>query len=223
MFIKRITLTAYLLIKTLYMPDYAVLAVFIPTFFFVSITPGMCMTLAMTLGMSIGVRRTLWMMIGELVGVAIVAIAAVLGVASIMLNYPQMFDILKWVGGAYLCYIGINMWRARGKMAVIDGQQVNTRRLGLVSQGFITAIANPKGWAFMISLLPPFITLDKPVAPQLFVLLGIIMVTESLSMLAYASGGKTLRLFLSRGDNIRWMNRIAGSLMILVGIWLALG
>jgi len=205
------------------MPDYAVLAVFIPTFFFVSITPGMCMTLAMTLGMSIGVRRTLWMMIGELVGVAIVAIAAVLGVASIMLNYPQMFDILKWVGGAYLCYIGINMWRARGKMAVIDGQQVNTRRLSLVSQGFITAIANPKGWAFMISLLPPFITVDKPVAPQLFVLLGIIMVTESLSMLAYASGGKSLRLFLSRGDNIRWMNRIAGSLMLLVGIWLALG
>ncbi len=64
------------------MPDLAVLAVFIPTFFFVSITPGMCMTLAMTLGMSIGVRRTRWMMIGELIGVAIVAIAAVLGVAS---------------------------------------------------------------------------------------------------------------------------------------------
>jgi threonine/homoserine/homoserine lactone efflux protein len=204
------------------MPDYAVLAVFIPTFFFVSITPGMCMTLAMTLGMSIGVRRTLWMMIGELVGVAIVAIAAVLGVASIMLNYPQIFEILKWLGGAYLVYIGINMWRSKGKMAVVDGQQMNTNRLSLISQGFITAIANPKGWAFMISLLPPFINVDKPVATQLVVLLGIIMVTESASMLAYASGGKSLRLFLSRGDNIRWMNRIAGSLMILVGIWLAL-
>ncbi|GAA0783765.1 MULTISPECIES: LysE family translocator [Pseudomonadati] len=205
------------------MPDLALLAVFIPTFFFVSITPGMCMTLAMTLGMSIGVRRTLWMMIGELVGVAIVAIAAVLGVASIMLNYPQVFDILKWIGGAYLCYIGINMWRARGRMAVIEGQQVNSSRFSLISQGFITAIANPKGWAFMISLLPPFISVDKPVAPQLLVLLSIIMVTESLSMLAYASGGKSLRLFLSRGNNIRWMNRIAGSLMISVGIWLALG
>jgi len=205
------------------MPDLALLAVFIPTFFFVSITPGMCMTLAMTLGMSIGVRRTLWMMIGELVGVAIVAVAAVLGVASIMLNYPQVFDILKWIGGGYLCYIGINMWRARGRMAVIEGQQVNSSRFSLISQGFITAIANPKGWAFMISLLPPFISVDKPVAPQLLVLLSIIMVTESLSMLAYASGGKSLRLFLSRGNNIRWMNRIAGSLMISVGIWLAVG
>ncbi len=204
------------------MPDYAVLAVFIPTFFFVSITPGMCMTLAMTLGMSVGVRKNLWMMLGELVGVALVAIAAVLGVASIMLNYPQVFDLLKWVGGGYLIYIGINMWRAKGKMAVIDSTQVNTRRASLISQGFITAIANPKGWAFMISLLPPFINVDNPVGPQLGVLLGIIMITESVSMLAYASGGKSLRLFLSRGDNIRWMNRIAGSLMMLVGVWLAL-
>ncbi|MBB1316823.1 LysE family translocator [Shewanella sp. SR43-4] len=205
------------------MPDYAVLAVFIPTFFFVSITPGMCMTLAMTLGMSIGVRKTLWMMLGELVGVALVAIAAVLGVASIMLNYPQVFDILKWVGGAYLAYIGINMWRAKGRMAIITGLDVKTNRVSLISQGFITAIANPKGWAFMISLLPPFINVDYAVGPQLAVLLGIIMITESVSMLAYASGGKSLRLFLSRGDNIRWMNRIAGSLMIVVGIWLALG
>jgi threonine/homoserine/homoserine lactone efflux protein len=75
----------------------------------------------------------------------------------------------------------------------------------------------------MISLLPPFINVDYAVGPQLAVLLGIIMITESVSMLAYASGGKSLRLFLSRGDNIRWMNRIAGSLMIVVGIWLALG
>ena len=183
------------------MIDVAALAVFIPTFFFVSITPGMCMTLAMTLGMSIGVRRTLWMMIGELLGVASVAIAAVLGVASVMLNYPDAFAILKWVGGAYLIYIGINMWRA---------------------QGFITAVANPKGWAFMISLLPPFINVDQAVAPQLFILLSVIMITEFVSMLAYATGGKSLRLFLARGDNIKWMNRIAGSLMMLVGVWLAL-
>ena len=205
------------------MIDVAALAVFIPTFFFVSITPGMCMTLAMTLGMSIGVRRTLWMMIGELLGVASVAIAAVLGVASVMLNYPDAFAILKWVGGAYLIYIGVNMWRAKGKMSVDTSKPSDVSRKSLFTQGFVTAIANPKGWAFMISLLPPFISVEHAVAPQLLVLLGVIMTTEFLSMLAYATGGKSLRLFLSRGDNIKWMNRIAGSLMGLVGIWLILG
>lgn len=204
------------------MIDVAALAVFIPTFFFVSITPGMCMTLAMTLGMSIGVRRTLWMMIGELLGVATVAVAAVLGVASVMLNYPDAFAILKWVGGAYLIYIGVNMWRAKGKMSIDTQKPDDVSRQSLFTQGFITAVANPKGWAFMISLLPPFINVDQAVAPQLVILLSVIMVTEFVSMLAYATGGKSLRLFLARGDNIKWMNRIAGSLMMLVGVWLAL-
>ena len=48
----------------------ALLSAFIPTFFVVSITPGMCMTLALSLGITIGVKRALWMMAGELVGVA---------------------------------------------------------------------------------------------------------------------------------------------------------
>lgn len=182
------------------------------------------MTLAMTLGMSIGFRRTLWMMVGELVGVALVAVAAVMGVASIMLNYPELFAILKWVGGLYLCYIGVNMWRSRGKMAIIEGQQTpSVSNVELISQGFFTAIANPKGWAFMVSLLPPFISVERDVAPQLIALVSIILFTELISMMAYAAGGKSLRIFLSRGDNIKWMNRIAGSLMLAVGIWLALG
>ncbi|WP_299789346.1 LysE family translocator [uncultured Shewanella sp.] len=205
------------------MPDLALLAVFIPTFFFVSITPGMCMTLAMTLGMSIGIKRTLWMMIGELVGVALVAVAAVMGVAGIMLNYPQLFEALKWVGGLYLGYIGVQMWRAKGKMAKLDDQSDSISNGALISQGFITAIANPKGWAFMISLLPPFINVDKALAPQFIALLSVIMFTEFVSMTAYATGGKSLKVFLTRGDNIKWMNRIAGSLMVGVGLWLALG
>ena len=205
------------------MLDLAVLAVFIPTFFFVSITPGMCMTLAMTLGMSVGVRRTLWMMVGEVLGVATVAIAAVIGVASIMLNYPELFAFLKYLGGAYLIYLGVNMWRAKTSFKPNDDTQQQIVRGQLFSQGYITAIANPKGWAFMISLLPPFINVDLAVAPQLAVLVSIIMLSEFICMLIYATGGKSLRLFLDKGDNVKWLNRIAGALMMGVGVWLALG
>lgn len=205
------------------MLDYALLSAFIPTFFFVSITPGMCMTLALTLGMSVGIKRTLWMMIGELAGVALVATLAVIGVAAIMLNYPNLFLALKWIGGAYLIWIGINMWLNKGKMSLnLDQPSQPTDRLKLMSQGFITAIANPKGWAFMISLLPPFINVEKSVPHQMVVLIGIILTTEFISMMAYATGGKSLRLFLTRGDNVTFLNRIAGTLMIGVGIWLAL-
>ena len=75
----------------------------------------------------------------------------------------------------------------------------------------------------MISLLPPFINVEQDVAPQLLMLFSVIMLTEFTSMMADASGGKSLRQFLNKGDNIKWMNRIAGSLMLAVAFWLALG
>ena len=203
------------------MIDHSSLFLFIPTFFFVSITPGMCMTLAMTLGMSVGIRRTLWMMIGEVVGVAAVAIFAVVGVASVMLKYPDIFTLVKYLGGAYLAYIGIQMWLSKGSMTITKEDQSDVSRLTLFNQGLFTAISNPKGWAFMISLLPPFININYAVAPQLAVLVLIIMISEFVCMMIYASGGKTLRVFLSKGDNVKLMNRVAGTLMVSVGIWLA--
>lgn len=205
------------------MPDIAVLAVFIPTFFFVSITPGLCMTLAMSLGMSVGLRRTMWMMLGEVMGVALVAIAAVMGVAALMLNYPQLFNIFKWIGGAYLIYLGIKMWRDNAIGLSNQAIVKVPSNFNLFSQGFITAIANPKGWAFMIALLPPFLSLAKPLNIQLAVLVAIIMCSEFTCMMVYAAGGKSLRKLLSKGNNLIWLNRIAGGLLMLVGIWLALG
>jgi homoserine/homoserine lactone efflux protein len=205
----------------------SLVAAFVPTAFFVSITPGMCMTLALTMGMTIGVRRTMWMMAGELVGVAIVAVSAALGVAAIMLEYPAVFVVFKYAGGAYLVFLGLQMWRSRGRMA-LSFDNANMAASGkmatpvaLASQGFVTAIANPKGWAFMISLLPPFIHVEQPVLPQLSILVAILLVFELASLVMYASGGKSLRNFLEKSGNVRILNRIAGTLMIGVGVWLA--
>ncbi|REL29677.1 LysE family translocator [Thalassotalea euphylliae] len=202
------------------MIDTTLLAVFIPTIFFVSITPGMCMTLAMTLGMSIGVRRTLFMMFGELLGVASVAIAAVMGVAAVMLNYPSAFATLKIIGGIYLAYIGINMWRSKGKLAISKDANVERQPLQLFSQGFVTAIANPKGWAFMVSLLPSFINQSMPLAPQLSFLVAIILLSEFICMMLYAAGGKTIGKLLTSKGNVKLLNRISGGLMVCVALWL---
>lgn len=201
------------------------LSAFVPTFFFVSITPGMCMTLAMTLGMTIGVKRALWMMLGELVGVATVAILSAIGVAALLLNYPSVFMALKYIGGAYLAFVGVQMWLSKGKMAIKmdDANSKQASRIDLISQGFITAIANPKGWAFFVALLPPFLDASRPLASQLSVLIAIILVLELVCLLIYATGGRTLKALLMQSGNVRLMNRIAGSLMIGVGVWLAVG
>ncbi|RJS92512.1 LysE family translocator [Salinisphaera sp. Q1T1-3] len=202
----------------------ATLSVFIPTFFLVSLTPGLCMTLALSLGMTVGVRRTGWMMIGEMLGVGLVAVLSVIGVATVLLRYPMLFTAFKWVGGAYLVWLGIGMWRSRGNLAIpeIDDDAPPPPRGQLAGQGFVTAIANPKGWAFFIALLPPFLDFDRALAPQLALLLSMILTMELICMTLYATGGSAARALLEKRSNVRVLNRIAGTLIIGVGIWLAL-
>lgn len=207
------------------MTDFATMAIFIPTVFLVSISPGMCMTLAMTMGMTVGIRKTLWMMLGELLGVALVSICAVIGVATMMLKYPAVFAVFKYVGGAYLVYVGVQMWMSKGKMALnhSDEKPPAAANMTIAVQGFVTAIANPKGWAFTISLLPPFINQNMAMAPQLAVMVAIILMLEFICMMIYANGGKQLGRLLQRNNNVANLNKITGTLMVGVGLWLAFG
>lgn len=207
------------------MINLSLLTVFVPTFLLVSLTPGMCMTLAMVLGMTQGVRRTLWMMAGELVGVGLVAFAAGAGVAALMLRQPELFALFKWLGGAYLGYLGVMMWRSRGRMAIPLTLEAGppAARGQLALQGLVTAVANPKGWAFFMALLPPFLDASRPLIIQLVALIAVILCIEFLCLLLYATGGRTLRRLLGESDNVRLLNRVAGTLMVGVGLWLALG
>jgi homoserine/homoserine lactone efflux protein len=181
------------------------------------------MTLSMSLGIAIGVRRTLWMMLGELAGIALVGTSAALGVAVLLFNSPALFAALKWVGAAYLFYVGWQTWRSEAKRPEeLAGRERRTRG-SLVLQGFVAAGANPKAWAFMVALLPPFIDPVRPLVPQLLALLSIMLTIELTCLLIYAAGGRILSEQLHKRGKARWLNYIAGSLMVGVGIWLALG
>lgn len=183
------------------------------------------MTLSLTLGMSIGVRRTFWMMWGELLGVALVSISAVVGVATIMLSYPALFIVLKFAGSGYLLYLGIQLFRSRGRMAIsqnLQSEKTISRR-ALAGQGFITAVSNPKGWAFTISLLPPFIDRAYSIVPQMSILLIILLIIEFICLIIYACGGRSLRTFLNNKGGTGLLNKTAGTLMIGISGWLVAG
>ena len=200
--------------------DQALLLAFCGSFFLIALSPGLCMTLAMTLGIRIGVRRTLWMMLGELTGIALVGAAAMGGVAAILLGAPGVFVAFKLAGAAYLLWTAWQTWTAP-TAALADAGGFTPA--ALCAQGFITAISNPKAWAFMMALLPPFIDVAKPLAPQMAVLLALMITIEFVSLMIYASGGRTLSELLLRRDQAQWLNRVAAALMVGVAGWLVLG
>ena len=164
------------------------------------------------------------MMAGELTGVALVGAAAVLGVGALLLAAPGLFQAFKWLGAAYLFWAGWQSWHAPAP-DFLSGSTTRTQRprAALVLQGFVTAVANPKAWAFMVALLPPFVDTQRAVAPQLLAILALVVVIEFGCLLIYAAGGRALAEFLFRRGWAQWLNRLAGALMIGVGFWLALG
>jgi homoserine/homoserine lactone efflux protein len=207
------------------MIDWHLVLLFIPTMLLISATPGMCMTLAMTLGMSVGLGRTAWMMAGEILGVLLVTSLCAFGAAHLMLRAPVLFAAFKLLGGAYMVWLGLQLWRSRGALSVSleqVGGGATLRRRTLALQGFVTAVANPKGWAFFLALLPPFLgTRGTTGGAHLAAILAVVTVSELLCMTLYATGGNALRLTLSRRGNVAVINRIAGTLMLGVGGWLA--
>ena len=204
--------------------DFTLLYFFIPVFFIISITPGLCMTLSLTMGMAIGIRNTMKMMIGELTGVLLISLTAVVGGGTIIASYPNTFEVFKYLGGGYLIFVGMQMWKNLGKMSLnTDGSHsFSLNGFQLASQGFITAIANPKGWAFFLAMVPAFMHSDKPLIPQMSAMVLIILIIEFISLMIYATGGKALNKLLTKSGNVQLINRVAGTLMMFVGIWLAL-
>lgn len=201
-------------------PDLVLL--FIPTIASVSFTPGLCMTLAFTLGLSIGYRRTIWMMLGELSGVATVFSATFWSLGWLLSRDPIYFQIVSLLGGAYLLYLAYQLFRQTPE-AIKARNLENTSPMALAILGYITAVSNPKGWAFLIALLPGFVASDGSLLPQFLIMMGIMLTTEFISMTVYATGGQWLAGRLSNNSGMINANRIAASMLTIAALWVLSG
>jgi len=190
---------------------------FVVTIAAVSLTPGMCMTLAFSLGLSQGYRKTLWMMAGEMTGVIVVVSSTVYLLGWLLRLDPMWFNALALAGAVYLLWIARQLWLADPALAEQRTADTLTP-MSLAVLGFTTAIMNPKGWAFMVALLPGFMDAEKALFPQLALFLSVMLTTEFISLSLYAGGGRWLRQFLGEGARLGVLNKVAASLMVGVSI-----
>ena len=201
-------------------PDLILL--FIPTIASISFTPGLCMTLAFTLGLSIGYQRTLWMMLGELIGVATVFTATFWSLSWLLSQDPIYFQIISFVGGVYLLYLAFQLFRETPE-TIKNRDLENTHPMALALLGYVTAVSNPKGWAFLMALLPGFVSTDTELLSQFVIMMGIMLTTEFISMSVYATGGQWLASRLSNSKGIMNANRVAASMLTLAALWVLSG
>lgn len=191
---------------------------FAMTFFAISITPGLCMMLSMSLGAYLGVRRTMWMMAGELLAMSFISLVAMFGLTTIYLKFDYLLDFLKYLGISYLLYIGYMSWNTKVESG-FDLDTAKTSPGALFISGVMTAISNPKAWVFMITILPPFIKSSKPMVSQVATLLLLIILIEFSCLMIYAYGGSVLQKFFYENDKAYYLNRVSGVAFMTVAVY----
>jgi threonine/homoserine/homoserine lactone efflux protein len=187
-------------------------------------TPGPTVLLALTNGSRFGVRRALPGMVGAVLSDAVLISAVAIGLGALLAASEFWFSALKWVGAAYLAFLGIMMLRSKG---TIDGalqasasqSRGTTFSIGLKS--FMVAVTNPKGYLFFSAFLPQFIDPSAPQMQQYVVLGAIFAALDFIIMFGYAVfGSQAVRVLKSEGA--KWLERACGGALLALAGSLAL-
>lgn len=183
-----------------------------------SLTPGPNGLLALTHGAIYGVRRTVFTVIGGAVGFAVVIAVSMFGIGALLTAVPEVLTVLKWVGGAYLVFLGVQVWRAPAITVAASGERPSASAWSLWQQGFLAAVTNPKGILFFVAFLPQFIDPAGDLVVQFAAMAGTFIVIEIAFELTVAALSQTLQPLLARAG--RWFNRVTGGFFVLIGVLL---
>ena len=166
-----------------------------------------------------GLRNSMATIAGDLTANSLQMTAAAFGLTAIIAASADAIWIIKWVGVAYLAWIGLRLILSKGP-ASGPGAAGQARLRVLFQQGFFTSSANPYAVVFFGALFPQFIDPVQPVLPQLFAL-GVTYLVVDGAILLLWGWTATRTLGRMRGITPRWMNRVSGALMIAAAALLA--
>jgi len=204
------TLSAYLL--------------FLPACFAINMAFGPNNLLSVTNGAKHGVSPAVIAASGRLVAFAIMIAIAGLGMGAVLVASELAFDVIKYIGAAYLVWIGVRLLRAPAPTAEVqqarDAASALPSMRALVRQEFTVAAGNPKAILVFTAFFPQFVVPGAYASS--YVLLGLtFLVFELVAIALYALLGARMRRLANGSRAMRWFNRVSGSMMVGFGLILA--
>lgn len=185
-----------------------------------SLTPGPNSLLALTHGALYGARRTLFTIVGGVVGFSALIALAMFGLSALLQASASVLTVLKWVGGAYLVWLGVQLWRSPALQLTQTANAARLDNAGLFRQGLLSALANPKVLLFYGAFLPQFIDPQRGLLVQLVVMAATFASVECVVEYLLARLAFRVRPWLAKGG--KGFNRGCGSLFALIGVALPL-
>jgi threonine/homoserine/homoserine lactone efflux protein len=185
--------------------------------FVITIIPGPTVTLIAANSLAHGTRAGLLNVVGTQIGLGLMMLVLIVGLSSIIATMGVWFDWLRFIGAAYLIWLGWKLLRSSGSL----DDSATVPRGGFVTQGFLVLMGNPKALLWFGAFIPQFVDPATDYVWQV-VLLGLTaMATAAISDGAYAVLAGRARTMLSR-HRVRLVSRLGGLCLIGGGAWLAL-
>jgi homoserine/homoserine lactone efflux protein len=181
------------------------------------LTPGPIVTLVISTGATRGVRAALVTVAGTSSGNALLLAAIALGLSWVLGHAVYLFELLRWLGVAYLLWLGVRAWRSAVRPPPPPaGNQVHFWR------GLLVALSNPKTLAFFTAFLPQFVDPARPAGPQLAVMCTVTVLLAAISDSCWAVASGLGRDWFMKPVRARLLTRVSAIALIGGGIWLSL-
>jgi threonine/homoserine/homoserine lactone efflux protein len=182
------------------------------------LTPGPIVTLIIATAARDGTRAALLIVAGASTGTSVLLAFIAFGLGWILKTSAEIFDLLRWVGAAYLIWLGIQAWRRAGDaVATVPlSAHVHARR------GFLVALTNPKTIAFFTAFLPQFIDPALPVERQLLAMCVCSVVLGAILDSGWAVAAGFGRAWFIKPKHNGLLGRLSAIALVGGGIWLSL-
>ena len=184
-------------------------------------TPGPSHLLMLSNSAAHGFKRSLATVAGDLMANSLQMFAAGLGLAALLTVYGNALLIIKWLGVAYLIWLGVRMILRAGKTGEASAKATKTSLRTLWLQGFITSASNPKAIVFFAALFPQFISADRPFWIQFAVLSVTYLLIDGLFLSAYGIGATWIASRFAGSARTR-IDRVGGGFIVGAAVLLGL-
>jgi homoserine/homoserine lactone efflux protein len=200
---------------------WSVWALFAVTEASLSLVPGPAVLLVVAQGLAQGTRASIFSNVGILAGNTVYFVLSATGLGLVLLASYDLFFAIKWIGAAYLVWLGVVALVAKPSSRAALPEARRSGALRLFANGIVVQLANPKALLFFTALLPQFIDSAEPLWPQVSILAITSVVIEFFVLLAYGAIAGKASLLAAGPTMTRWVNRASGSLLIAAGLGMA--
>jgi threonine/homoserine/homoserine lactone efflux protein len=181
------------------------------------VIPGPTVLLVVSYALGQGLRTALPMAVGVALGDFTAMTLSLLGLGALLATSASLFTVLKWIGAAYLIWLGIKLWRAGGSLDARPRTTASSALKMMLHAWIVTAL-NPKSITFFIAFLPQFLDPHLDFWMQMLVFETTFLVLAFGNAFAYALIASRLRGVMGSPRVIGIVNRVGGSLLIGAGV-----